>query len=66
MKELDLLWRIGNFTDDAKRASAIKVLKLWQEGQHDDAVSPYLMQLNKLIHWGEPESRPIDLSDLPK
>ena len=48
--ELDLLWRVSNFTDDARRESAMTVLELWKASGRDSGADGFLSELTKMAN----------------
>jgi hypothetical protein len=45
IRELELIWRLGEYTPSARRSSAKRLLELWQQGQSDDAAKQYLREI---------------------
>jgi hypothetical protein len=66
IRELDLCWKVGEFTPAAQRSSAKRVLELWQQSQDDDSVRPYLSALSDMKDRNASEHYRIDESDLPQ
>jgi len=65
IKELETTWQIGKFTPAAKRLSAKRVLKLWQEGESDHAADTYLRALSDISFRSDAENKITDEKDLP-
>ena len=65
VRQLDLIWRIGNFTPAARRASAKRVLELWKQAQSDKGARPYLRALEGLASEADSAHKSIDERDLP-
>ncbi len=65
IRELDLIWRAGEFTPAARQSSAKRVLQLWQQSQSDDSVRPYLQALSEIAFRGDSAHKNTDESDLP-
>jgi len=64
IQELELVWKLTEFTPAARRASARRILELWQQGGRDDDANPYLNALSELSD--KSNGRTIDEQDLPK
>jgi hypothetical protein len=60
--ELESYWRMGEFTSSARRASAKRMLQLWQRGQGASAAGPYLLALLRIVTDMEHK---VDEGDLP-
>ena len=65
IRKLELLWQMGGFTPAARRASARRILQLWQEGQGDDAAETYLRILSGIAVKSGSEQRETNEGDLP-
>lgn len=63
--ELEMAWRVGEFTPAARRSSAKRVLELWQEGQSANAAKPYLRAISDLVLRSDSEHVSTDEKDLP-
>jgi hypothetical protein len=63
---LELAWSLAEFTPGARRASARRVLQLWQQTGGDDGAEPYLRALDNLAQADSSERRTIDEGDLPR
>jgi hypothetical protein len=66
IRELEIDWQLGDFTPAARRASAKRVLQLWQHGQRDDEAKPYLRALADVAIQMSSEHKGTDEKDLPK
>lgn len=66
IRELELVWKHAEFTQAARRASAQRILQLWQQGGCDDDARPYLQALGELALDGDSKQRTIDERDLPR
>lgn len=60
-RELEEIWSLGPFTPEARRASALRLLSLWQAGGDPTAGKEFLARIGDLV----PAARPIGLQDLP-
>jgi len=65
IRELELNWEPGRFTPAAQRASAKRVLKLWQQGQTDDAADAYIRALDEVAFRSESRGTTTEEKDLP-
>ncbi len=66
VRQLELVWSLAEFTPDARRASAKRILQLWQETGGDGGVKPYLWELEDLALADNADRRTIDEKDLPR
>lgn len=66
IQELELIWRVGEFTSAARRSSAKRLLELWQEGQSDDAAKPYLREISDDALPLNSERKSTDVADPPE
>lgn len=62
--ELESTWELG-FTLEARRASALRVLDLWREGDCDDAARDYLRELFEIAYSAYDLGHKTDVADLP-
>lgn len=65
IRQLEMAWKVGEFTPAARRASARRLLALWQPGQRDDAANPYLRAVSDLAFSQGADHKSTDESDLP-
>jgi hypothetical protein len=65
IRQLELIWQIGNFTPAARRASAKRVLEFWKQAQSDKEARPYLRSLEDLSSEADSAHKSIDERDLP-
>ena len=63
IRELEMLWRLADFAPEARRASAKRVLQLWQEHGHDREAGEYLRAVGKRVLAAEGQ---IGEADLPR
>jgi hypothetical protein len=66
ISELELEWRIVEFTPEARRASAKRVLQLWQQTGKDAAVEEYLQALGEIVMSADGKTNRITEADLPR
>jgi hypothetical protein len=66
IRELDGAWQMAEFTPAARRASAKRVLQLWQQSGSDYGARDYLRLVSELALADESRTRRIDERDLPK
>lgn len=66
IRQLELAWSLAEFTPAARRASARRILQLWEQTGGDDGAKPYLRALDTLALPGSSDRRTIDERDLPK
>lgn len=66
IKEMDAIWTLEKFTDDAKRRSAADLLKLWQRDKGDWEARDYFLQLSETAEKNTSRGKVTDVSDLPK
>lgn len=65
IRDLESYWKMGDFTPAAQRASAKRILQLWQEGNCDDAAKPYLMAIMDIAVRKNLAHEVTDERDLP-
>jgi len=65
IRELEMVWKVGEFTPAARRSSAKRVLELWQQGQSDDGAKPYLRAISDIAFRLSSEHKSTDERDLP-
>ena len=65
IKEMEMSWNLGEFTPSARQASARTVLQLWQKGETDDPVRPYLVAIREVALRANSASAATDEQDLP-
>ena len=63
---LELIWRLADFTPEARRATAREVLRLWQDHGRDDPVRKYLAALDKVTYTESDTRLAIRIVDLPE
>lgn len=66
IRQLELAWSLAEFTPAARRASARRILQLWQRAGGDDGAKPYLLALDNLALADNADKMTIDERDLPK
>jgi len=66
IRQLELAWSLAEFTPAARRASAKRILQLWQQTGGDDGAKPYLRALDNLAFAGSSQKGAIDEEDSPK
>jgi hypothetical protein len=66
IRHLELAWSLAEFTPTARRASAKRILQLWQQTGGDDGAKPYLRALGNLALANSSERSTIDEGDLPR
>ncbi len=66
IRELEGVWVLAQFTPAARRASAKRVLALWQRAGNDSAATDYLRELSRLASADDSTNRRIDEGDLPR
>lgn len=50
IKQLEIIWELGEFSDAEKRSSAKRVLELWQQGEGDHPASLFYKPHGKICH----------------
>ena len=66
IRQLELVWEMGQFTPAARRATAKRVLELWQTGKNDGAADEYIWTVVKLPFHSDADKRSTNETDLPK
>jgi hypothetical protein len=66
IRQLELAWSLAEFTPAARRASAKRILQLWQQTGGDDGAKPYLRALDNFALADNAGERTIDERDLPR
>jgi hypothetical protein len=66
MDDVDNAWAIGQFSDDARRVSARRILSLWQSSGQAVGADQYIARLQELA-WRQLENGNLktDVSELP-
>ncbi len=62
--ELELLWRLADFTPAAKRASALRLLSAWQAAGDDGAAGQFLRCLGEFCQPQGGEPRRVEAEDV--
>jgi hypothetical protein len=65
LRQMELLWEQGKFSQPARRVSARRILELWQEGQRPEAANRYLDALWQLAVRKYREQQTTEMEDLP-
>lgn len=66
VRQLELIWKVGKFSDAAKRASAQRILDLWQQAGSDEAAKAYILALSDIAFEKEKTVQKIEERDLPE
>ena len=64
IRELETIWRMGEFTPAARSLSARRLLEVWQQGQSDGAASSYLKAIAEIANRARDEKKSTDLKEL--
>ncbi|HEX4146431.1 MAG TPA: hypothetical protein VHY91_23215 [Pirellulales bacterium] len=64
IRELELLWGLGHFGPSLRRASALRVLALWQQSGNYREAGSYLQALNNLLTSAAHDHHTVDEADL--
>jgi len=65
IRELEMAWRLADFTTEARRASARRVLQLWQQAGNDNDAEDFLRALDELAQSRDGDTNRITEADLP-
>jgi hypothetical protein len=65
IRELELVWEMGQFTPAARRATAKRVLELWQKEKNDGAADHYIRAVADLAFRSDANKRCTNETDLP-
>jgi len=65
IRELELVWEIGQFTPAARRATVKRVLELWQKEKDDGAADDYIRRVADLAFRSDANKRSTNETDLP-
>jgi len=65
IRELELVWEMGQFTPAARRATAKRVLELWQKENDDSAAHDYIRTVADLAFRSDADKRSTNETDLP-
>ena len=66
IRELDSTWATANFTEAARRASARRVLQLWESTGNYYGAKPYLKALVEMAYGDGKSGGRVDEGDLPE
>jgi hypothetical protein len=66
IRELELSWSLADFTPEARRASARRVLQLWQQTGSDSGAGDYLRALGESALSADGKTNRIAEADLPR
>jgi hypothetical protein len=64
IKILEALWEVGRFTDEARRASALKLRQHWLESGDVGPADRLLVQLSELAHFPKGRDQPVSEGEL--
>lgn len=65
IKDIETIWTVDKFTDDAKRRTAADLLKLWQRDKGDWEARDYLRELWEIAEKNTSRGKVTDVSDVP-
>jgi len=65
IRQLEVVWEMGQFTPAARRATAKRVLELWQKNKNDSAADHYISAVADVAFRSEANKRNTNETDLP-
>lgn len=66
IRELELVWEMDQFTPAAHRATAKRVLELWQKKKNDSSADAYIRTVANPAFCSDANKRSTNETDLPK
>ncbi|MBI1314323.1 hypothetical protein GC176_23760 [bacterium] len=63
-RQLQVIWRLAEFTPEARQESCQRVLELWQSEQNDSAADDYLDALARLAMNRDSDAPPVTVAEL--
>jgi|GEM_PF-1507176 len=65
IRQLEFVWEMGQFTPAARRATAKRVLEVWQKNKNDSAAGHYIWAVADVAFRSEANKRNTNETDLP-